>query len=267
MPTLPPDFWRKGRAVKMYGKHFSSTYTGSMVGSGLHVFAVWGYIIANTEKDGHIELNPAILAAILGCSKKEIEAAIQVLTAPDSNSRSKKADGRRLIQEAAFLYFVPTYSDYREIRDDEDRKNYMREYMREYRKKEPVNSSVKPGKPPLAHTDADADAKKKPLSPANAVDCPHDAIIQLYHDVLGDKLPAVRVWTDARKKFLRGRWKENKEQQSLAWWKKFFEYVRKCPHLMGDNDRGWCADLEWLVRPNNFPKVIEGRYDARNRAP
>lgn len=32
------------------------------------------------------------------------------------------------------------------------------------------------------------------------------------------------------------------------------------PHLLGQNDRGWKADLEWLTKDSNFTKVIEGKY-------
>lgn len=141
----------------MYGKFFSSTFTGSMVGSGLNVFAVWGYVIANTSADGHVEINPPIVAAILGCEVKEVESAIKTLCAVDEKSRSKKEDGRRLVQRAAFLYFVPTYTDYRAIRDNESRREYMRNYMRNYRGGEPVKQDVNIGKSQLAHTDADTE--------------------------------------------------------------------------------------------------------------
>ena len=149
----------------MYGKLFASCFTGSMVGSGLNVFAIWGYVIANARSDGYVELNPPLIATILGCSVGEVQAGINVLTSPDPNSRNKKEDGRRLTQESAFLYYVPTYLDYREIRDEEGRKEYMRNYMKEYRKK-PVNLNVNTCKHLLANTDTDTDtdtAKSKAL--------------------------------------------------------------------------------------------------------
>lgn len=37
--------------------------------------------------------------------------------------------------------------------------------------------------------------------------------------------------------------------------------------LNGKNDRGWVATFDWLMKPNNFAKVLEGNYDngsARN---
>ena len=31
--------------------------------------------------------------------------------------------------------------------------------------------------------------------------------------------------------------------------------------LNGKNDRGWVATFDWLMKPNNFIKVLEGNYD------
>lgn len=36
--------------------------------------------------------------------------------------------------------------------------------------------------------------------------------------------------------------------------------IKSSPFLQGKNDRGWTIDFEWFVRPNNFPKVLEGNY-------
>lgn len=90
--------------------------------------------------------------------------------------------------------------------------------------------------------------------------CPHQEIISLYHDIL-PILPRVRQWTPKRQKMLKARWLSSKEYQDLDWWKQFFEYIReRCPHLLGKNDRQWTADLEWIVKEENFVKTVEGRY-------
>ena len=36
--------------------------------------------------------------------------------------------------------------------------------------------------------------------------------------------------------------------------------------LNGGGNRGFVADFEWLMRPNNFPKVLEGNYDNHETA-
>lgn len=37
--------------------------------------------------------------------------------------------------------------------------------------------------------------------------------------------------------------------------------VRQCPGLLGRNDRGWVANVTWLLRPDTITKIMEGNYD------
>ena len=39
------------------------------------------------------------------------------------------------------------------------------------------------------------------------------------------------------------------------------EKIRLSPFLKGQNTKGWMITFDWFVRPNNFPKVLEGNYD------
>src|SRR5689334_9730282 len=107
----------------MYGKAFASMYTGSMVGSGAVVFAVWGYVIANMEPDKtvgmQVELNPRYLAGVFGEPAEAIALAIEKLCSPDPESRSKEQEGRRIIRIGQFAYQVVNGVYYREIRDKE----------------------------------------------------------------------------------------------------------------------------------------------------
>lgn len=94
--------------------------------------------------------------------------------------------------------------------------------------------------------------------------CPQQRIIALYHDVLPE-LRRVREWNPMRQKLLARRWAEKPERQTLDWWRDYFAYVRKSRFLMGQthgrDGRPFDCDLEWLVRPTNFAKVVEGRYE------
>ena len=105
--------------------------------------------------------------------------------------------------------------------------------------------------------------QKKPLvaSVADRPDCPHQKIIDLYHKILPE-LSAVKVWHDKRRKSLQARWRESEKQQTMEFWERFFNFVRICPHLMGENERQWQADLEWMLVSSNFTKIIEGKYRA-----
>jgi hypothetical protein len=124
----------------MYGKIFESLYEGSMVGAGPTVFAVWGYCIAKADREGVVNLNPIVLAPIIGTSRGDIERAIEYLESPDPNSKNPDHEGRRLLKMSGFAYFVVSHAVYRGMNNGEDRRKYMREYMRKRRSEETVNS-------------------------------------------------------------------------------------------------------------------------------
>lgn len=117
----------------MYGKHFESMYEGSMYGAGIAVFAVWGYVISHAHF-GRVELNPKKLADTLGGKQEEIEAAIEYLQRADSESRNKEHEGRRMIKEGEFQYFLPSWKKYQTIRNAEERREYNRVKQAESRK-------------------------------------------------------------------------------------------------------------------------------------
>jgi hypothetical protein len=103
--------------------------------------------------------------------------------------------------------------------------------------------------------------------------CCHQEVIDLYHQ----KLPTLRkveVWNDARKGYLRQRWRDVSQELSLekpiqtedvlSWWSDFFTHIGQSKFLTGRvNDksgRAFTADLEWILKPSNFAKIIEGKY-------
>lgn len=119
----------------MFGKWFASTYTGSMIGAGANVFAVWSWVVANAGPDGLLEINPALLAAMIGEPVDDIEKAIAYLCAPDAKSRSSAEGGRRIVHVEAFLYSVVNHEKYRAMRDEERRRTQNREAQRRRRQK------------------------------------------------------------------------------------------------------------------------------------
>ena len=42
------------------------------------------------------------------------------------------------------------------------------------------------------------------------------------------------------------------------------EKIKSSDFLQGKNNNGWTITFDWFVRPNNFPKVLEGNYDAKD---
>ena len=41
---------------------------------------------------------------------------------------------------------------------------------------------------------------------------------------------------------------------------KAIENIRQSDFLKGNNNKGWIITFDWFVKPNNFPKVLEGNY-------
>lgn len=39
--------------------------------------------------------------------------------------------------------------------------------------------------------------------------------------------------------------------------------IKESPFLLGQNKRGWVITFDWLIKPNNFVKVLEGNYKPR----
>lgn len=128
--------------VMAYGKIFESLFTGSMVGAGLNVFALWAYCIANAKPPGTIELNPKLLAVTFGCTEKEVRHAINHLCSEDPDSRSVDHSGRRLLKEGRFLYLMPTWPKYNAIRNEIERREQNRRSQQTWRDKNKANKPV-----------------------------------------------------------------------------------------------------------------------------
>ncbi len=145
--------------------------------------------------------------------------------------------------------------------------------------------------PPLKSKEAKQKNSQKSTNKENfPPPCPYQEIVKLYHSALPE-LPQCKVLNEARKSFIRARWREvltnpelmaimvpeheelvmhSDRQKGLLWFERYFRYVAESDFLTGkvppSNGRSkpFMADLEWLMRPQNFAKVLEGRYHTRD---
>ena len=91
-------------------------------------------------------------------------------------------------------------------------------------------------------------------------DCPYKDIIDLYHEML-PMLPIYVKRTVARDQRMKSRWREH---PGLERFRNFFAIVQMSPFLLGKRTsnagRVFHANLEWLMKPESFAKVLERRY-------
>jgi hypothetical protein len=133
----------------------------------------------------------------------------------------------------------------------------------------------------LPETETETETKKETeiISPpagepeSKIPDCKHSEVISLYHQHL-PTLRKVEVWNAARQGYLRQRWREVAMElvqtkaidanDVLAWWADFFRHIGQSKFLTGKvnskDGRSFAADLEWILKPSNFAKIIEGKY-------
>lgn len=128
-------------AAYMFGKHYASMYTGSMRGKGALVFAVMGYVVANGEPDGSgggcVELNPEVLAFLIGDKAERVEEVIREFCAVDPRSRSQEEGGKKLIKVGVYMYRIVNFKKYRDMRSRGDRMEQNREAQARWREAHP----------------------------------------------------------------------------------------------------------------------------------
>lgn len=82
-------------------------------------------------------------------------------------------------------------------------------------------------------------------------------------EACGAKIPRIRSLTGQRKAFLEARLKEFGEDAV----REAIGKAARSDFLNGHGSRAFIADFTWIMRPNNFPRVLEGSFDNRNDKP
>ncbi|MDQ3270762.1 MAG: DNA-binding protein [Pseudomonadota bacterium] len=118
---------------------------------------------------------------------------------------------------------------------------------------------------------------KGSLSPAKLPTCPHETLIDLF----AEHLPALpqpkkELWAGKNAEAMRARWRwvltakkkdgtpyASTSEQAVAWFARFFGYVEKSDFLSGRSGKWTGCDLGWLMKADNFAKVVQGNYEQK----
>lgn len=82
------------------------------------------------------------------------------------------------------------------------------------------------------------------------------AIVDSYNAICGGRLPKVTKLTDKRKRSI----KNCLAQFTVEDLSKAFKAAVNTPFLIGRNDRCWVANFDFIIKPDNVLKILEGAY-------
>lgn len=124
-----------------YAKLFSSILRSSIWTEPLETKIVWITMLAMSDRHGYVGASIPGIASAAGVPVDKAAEAIAKFLAPDEWSRSKDFDGRR-IEEADRGWNILNYERFRDMRDEEARKEYERNRKREARQRKNVPDSL-----------------------------------------------------------------------------------------------------------------------------
>ena len=89
----------------------------------------------------------------------------------------------------------------------------------------------------------------------------YQAVLDAFHE-LCPSLPKVLKLSDSRKKAIKARLNDF----GLEEIKRAFALTEQSDFLKGTNANGWQAGFDWLMKPANLTKVLEGNYENKHKA-
>jgi len=127
-----------------------------------HVFMDF-LVLANSA--GDVDMTVEALARRTNIPIDILRVSISKLCAPDKTSRSPDMEGRRLVpldDHRDWGWRIVNYKGYRDVRDENARRDYMRTYMQKRRAAEKARKqAVNRSKQSLAHAEAYAEAEEE----------------------------------------------------------------------------------------------------------
>jgi hypothetical protein len=86
-----------------------------------------------------------------------------------------------------------------------------------------------------------------------------DALMSAWNHLTNAPIPQCREVTKARRLHAKARLSE----RNITEWHQVISRIQDSGFCRGENDRGWVASFDWLLKPDTAVKVLEGKYDDR----
>ena len=149
----------------MYVKIHEQIFSSSIMEENVETRYIWFCLLTLSDKEGFIDMTVPAIARRINISDIAVASAIDKFMKPDPSSRTATADGRRLEKvRESFGWKIINYIYYRDLRNEQSRREYMKEYMknrRDVNKNVNTNVNCKQQLAVLANTDTDTDTDTK----------------------------------------------------------------------------------------------------------
>lgn len=122
-------------------------------------------------------------------------------------------------------------------------------------RKESIEKKTKKEK----ETSPNGEAKKGELSLTQTDRIDFVGLMEYFNSTFNGKLQTIKSIDDKRKKAIKSRAAQYSKQTIFD----VFQLVLKSEFLLGNNDRNWKCDFDWIFKPTNFTKILEGNYNGK----
>jgi hypothetical protein len=129
----------------VYAKVFAQIYDGTLCTRGpWQALVTFQQMLVLADPDGNVDMTVGAIARRTTIPQEIIQQGIESLLLPDPESRTPTEEGRRLLplsEGRSWGWHIVNYRHYRELKREEDRREYHREYWRNKRSKASTSST------------------------------------------------------------------------------------------------------------------------------
>ena len=238
-----------------------------------HVREIWLYLLRRANHEDRVVHGTLIKRGQLKTSYKDImedlswyvgfrkesykkhhcETAMKLLTREQMITTSKTTRG--------MIVTVCNYDYYQTPKNYETDSERFNETTRDRQSTDRINKNEKNERMEEGNTEANAsmpDAER----PTDHEQINYKDLIHFFNtETMGVFGRIIYPISEKRKASIRARIREH----GVEAFKEMIQRAAKSNFLKGDNDRGWTATFDWLIKPSNFQKTLEGNYDNKNQ--
>jgi hypothetical protein len=153
----------------VYAKIFAQIYDGTLCTNGpWEALVTFQQLLILADQEGSVDMTIPAIERRTTIPREILERGISALMRPDPDSRTPTEEGRRIVPLAegrSWGWRVVNYVMYRQIKREEDRREYHREYWHKRKLKDSTKTQQAQPNQPIANANADAEAKKEEKTP------------------------------------------------------------------------------------------------------